>query len=61
MRVEIEKEKIQVEYGRRWFELADYPDIISTTKDEDFFKVDKSIWDIEHGKDELFNLLKNKK
>ena len=61
VRVEIEKEKIQVEYGRRWFELADYPDTISTTNDEDFFKVDKSIWDIEHGKDELFNLLKNKK
>lgn len=58
--VEIEKEKIQVEYGKKWFVLDDYPDIITTTKKDDllFNKVDKSIWKIEHGKDELFNLLK---
>lgn len=58
VKVEIEKKKIQIEYGRRWFGLADYPDIITTTKDDDLFKTDKSIWDIEHGKDELFNLVR---
>ena len=37
-----------------------YQMIITTTKKDDllFNKVDKSIWKIEHGKDELFNLLK---
>ena len=30
--VEIEKEKIQVEYEKKWFVLDDYPDIITTTK-----------------------------
>lgn len=58
VKIESEEEKIQVEYGKRWFMLADYPDIITTTKDDDFFNVDENIWDIEHGKDELFNLVR---
>lgn len=58
--VQNENKKIQVEYGKRWFSLDDYPGIVTTTKEDDFYKVDKSIWDIEHGKDELFNLVERK-
>lgn len=54
---QIENKKIQVEYGKRWFSLADYPGIVTTTKEDDFYRVDRNIWDIEHGKDELFNLV----
>jgi len=50
--------KIQVKYRNRWFCQSDYPDIIDTGNKGRQFGGCEEIYNIEHGKDKLFEILK---
>lgn len=50
--------KVQVKYGNRWFCPSDYPEIINTVDRGRLFGGCEEIYNIEHGKDTLFEILK---